>query len=215
MPPVKPPPTPAENSGGWMLAGGAVLLILVLVGMGKCSSNTASTNMADSASSNMVDQNISAAVSAQGPPPVEPLSEAGIKLGMMQLRMAEKAESLSGAMIYSQNCYDALGHKFSWTKLDSCGAADMLAVRTLPEIDTAPLDAELKYFGSEAAAGRYLAAATGAGEPADEADHRLSQLQARVARAALPLKEPTPAAADLPGNSTGRDIVIPYNESGE
>jgi hypothetical protein len=215
MPPVKPTPKSADDSAGWMWGGGIVLLIVFLVGVGKCSSDTVSTNIADSAASNMADANISAAISAQGPPAVEPLSEAGVKQGLAQLRLAEKAESLSGAMIYSQNCYDALSHQFSWTKLDSCGAADMLAVRTLPEIDTAPLDAELKYFGSEAAAGRYLAAATGAGQPADEADKRLSQLQARVAHAALPVKKPAAPANDLLGNSSGRDIVIPYNASGE
>jgi hypothetical protein len=215
MPPVKPAPKPTDGSAGWMWGGGIVLLIVLLVGMGKCSSDTGSTNTADSMASNMAAQNISAAISAQGPPAVEPLSEAGVKQGLGHLRVAEKAESLSGAMIYSQNCYDALSHHFSWTKLDSCGAADMLAVRTLPEIDTAPLDPELKYFGNEAAAGRYLAAATGAGEPADEADKRLSQLQARVAHVALPVKKPGAPAPDLLGNSAGRDIVIPYNESGQ
>jgi len=213
MPPVKPAPSPPDNSSGWMWGAGILLLILVLVGMGKCSSNTGSTNIADTAASNMADANISAAISAQGPSAVEPISEAGVKQGLAQLRLSEKAESLSGAMIYSQNCYDALSHAFSWTKLDSCGAADLLAVRTVPEIDTAPLDAELKYFGSEAAAGRYLAAATGAGEPADEADRRLSQLQARVGRAPLPVRKPATSAADLLGNGVGRDIVIPHNES--
>jgi hypothetical protein len=217
MPPVKPAPAkaPAENNAGCMAGAAIVGLIVLLVGVSKCSSNTPGNNTADLTASNAAAQNISAAVAAQIPPAVQPLSESVVKQGLAELRKAERAESLSGAMIYSQNCYDALSHQFSWTRLDTCGAADMLAVRTLPEVDVTSLDAEVKYFGSEAAAGRYLAAATGAGEAADEADRRLSQLQARVAHSALPVHKPAAPSGDtLMGNSVDGNIVISYNESG-
>jgi hypothetical protein len=213
--PVKPAVAKQPNNGGCILTAIVIGLIVVAVGVGKCSSDTTS-NTTDLSASNMAAANISTAVAAQGPPPVQPLSEPAIKSGVAQLRQAEKAESLSGAMIYSQNCYDALGHQFSWTKLDACGAADMLALRTVPEVDVAALDSEAKYFDSEAAAGRYLAAATGAGEPADEADQRLSQLQARVAHTPLPVHKPavTPDNA-LMGNDAAGNVVFSYNESGE
>ncbi|MEA2885144.1 MAG: hypothetical protein QOH32_4400 [Bradyrhizobium sp.] len=216
MPPVKPAATkPADNSGciGAAIVIGAIFFLLLIVG--KCSSNTTS-NTADLSASNMAAENISSAVAAQGPPPVQPLSEPAVKEGLAQLRLAEKAESLSGAMIYSENCYDALSHQFSWSKLDSCGAADMLAVRTLPELDLSSLDSEAKYFESEAAAGRYLAAATGAGEAADEADRRLSQLQARVKHTPLPVHKPAVVPDDrLMGNDVDGNVAIPLNETDE
>jgi len=215
VPPVRPAPVKQpDNTGCILIAGIAGVIILALM-IGKCSSDTTS-NTTDLTAANMAASNISTAVAAQGPPPVQPLSEAAIKTGTAQLRQAERAESLSGAMIYSQNCYDALSRQFSWTKLDSCGAADMLAVRTVPEIDIAGLDSEAKYFDSEAAAGRYLAAATGASEPADEADRRLSQLQARVAHTPLPVRRPAVIPDEtLMGNDAAGNVVFSYNESGE
>ncbi|WP_163364485.1 hypothetical protein, partial [Escherichia coli] len=79
-------------------------------------------------------------------------------------------------MIYSQNCYDALSRAFNWAKLDLCGGFDMLAVKAADGVDTAGLNTEIEYFGSEAAAGRYLALATKAGEAAEDADKRLEAL---------------------------------------
>lgn len=218
MAPVRPPVKTAvpqqQDSTGCAILAVIMVGIGLVAGVSKCSSSTTSTNTTDLSGSNLIAQNISSAVAAQGPPPVQPLSESAVKQGTAQVRQAEKAESLSGAMIYSENCYDALSHQFSWKKLDSCGAADMLAVRTVSEIDVAGLDNEVKYFDSEAAAGRYLAAATGAGEPAGEADRRLSDLQTRVARAPLPIRKPTPSDPVI-GNSADGNVVITYNESGE
>ena len=215
MPPVKPAAAKQPKNEGCIVGVIIAGLIVVALSVGKCSSTTTG-NTSDASASNMAAGNINTAVAAQGPPPVQPLSETAVKQGVVQLRLAEKAESLSGAMVYSQNCYDALVHQFSWSKLDACGAADMLAVRTVPEVDVTGLDSEAKYFDSEAAAGRYLAAATGAGEAADEADRRLSQLQARVGRAPLPVRRPVATPDDeLMGNGTDGNVVIAYNESDE
>ena len=98
-------------------------------------------------------------------------------------------------MIYSQNCYDALGRAFSWAKPDLCGGVDMLAVNAADAADTEGLSTEVEYFGSEAAAGRYLAVAIKAGEEAGEADKRLDALQRRTATpapSAKPTSEETP-----------------------
>jgi hypothetical protein len=129
-------------------------------------------------------------ISAQDKAPPEPLNAKSVRKGAADYRLAAAAEGLSGAMIYSQNCYDALASNFSWTKLDSCGAFDMMTVKFMPEDTETALDKETAYFADETAAGRYLKAATSAGEPADEADSRLADLQARTAR--LPGPKPSP-----------------------
>jgi hypothetical protein len=109
-------------------------------------------------------------------------------------------------MVYSQNCYDALGRAFTWRKLDRCGGFDMLAVRAIDDA-AAPPAGERDYFQSEAAAGRYLAAATSAGEPAEEADLRLSQLQARTARESAPAPRQEAVANDSADDNTVSDVV--------
>jgi hypothetical protein len=174
--------TKSATDNGCATAIAIGLGLLVLLAIGKCSSSDNAGNA--SSSRREVEQNLTAAVAAQSPPPVQRLDHASVALGIKHLRLAERAEGLSGAMIYSQNCYDALGRHFTWARLDICGAADLLAVRSLPETDTAGLENELTYFDSETAAGRYLAAATGAGEGAGEADKRLGQLQGKIASSA-------------------------------
>jgi hypothetical protein len=104
-------------------------------------------------------------------------------------------------MIYSQNCYDALGRKFTWSKLDACGAFDAEAVLAVGEDETTEGGAETAWFQSETAAGRFLKAAIAAGEPADEADARWSDLQARVAfkhevRVPPPVSSPSPRSIE-------------------
>lgn len=184
--------TPAENWTGCAIIGAIVLGIGAI---GKCSTQNPATN-----STAFVDGNVSNGIAAQAPPPPEPLSVAAANRGMALVRMAVTAEGFPGAMIYSQNCYDALGRRFSWAKLDMCGAADMLAARSIADVDTSTIASEAGYFQSEAAAGRYLAAATAAGEPTDQADQRLSQLQQRAARERV-TGRPAPPPADDASNA--------------
>jgi hypothetical protein len=58
------------------------------------------------------------------------------------------------------------------------------------------LSSEAAYFQSEAAAGRYLAAATSAGQPSADADQCLSELQARAARERASVRRQLAAARD-------------------
>src|SRR3546814_19566515 len=95
-------------------------------------------------------------------------------------------------MIYSENCYDALSHKFDWSKLDTCGAFDQAAVHAADTTDLTGLSKEASYFQSEVAAGRYLAAATAAGAEAEAADQRLAARQAKVP-VSTPKTETTPS----------------------
>lgn len=203
-------PPSSDLTGCW----GLVVLILVIAGigsLGKCSSD--GSDGADTEASNLMETNIIAGVAAQAPPPVEPLRAPSVTRGAAHFRLALRAEGLPGAMIYSQNCYDALTHKFSWAKLDTCGAFDMQAVRAIEEAEPVGSDRELGYFQSEIAAGRYLAAATGGGEEAAEADTRLSDLQARTARAPLPVSETKSARPAEEANTTSDTVNLTEPDS--
>lgn len=168
-----------ENSSGtfWAVIIGVVLLVLAA---NRCSS---SSDQAQQTPADMIDTNMTQAIAAQAPPAPAPLSRAGISLGEKHYRAAVSVEGISGAMIYSQNCYDSLGRQFDWAKLDKCGAFDAMASKAIMEEDVTSAGIEQTYFDTEASAGRFLAAATGAGEEASEADQRLSDLQLRVGRA--------------------------------
>jgi hypothetical protein len=66
-------------------------------------------------------------------------------------------------------------------------------------LDTAlieSLDTEVEYFGSEAAAGRYLALAIKGGQEPGEADLRFSELQRQAAEFAPPPAVETPASEE-------------------
>ena len=179
-----------NNQGCWVATGLVGLVILVLT-VSQCA-QVSSTNTSSGASTsyNQMADSIGNSISAQGKAPPEPLNAKSVRTGAADYRRATAAEGLSGAMIYSQNCYDALATDFSWPKLDSCGAFDMMTVKFMPEDTQTGLDKETAYFADETAAGRYLKAATSAGEPAEKADSRLASLQARTAR--LPGVKPTP-----------------------
>lgn len=213
------PSSGQSSSNGCMGFVVIIGIVIVLAGLGRCgTSSTTSGNSLEAASTEMT-QDLKTAVAAQPTKVVEPLSTPSVARGVRQEHLAFAAEGLSGAMIFSQNCYDALSRSFDWKRLDRCGAADLAASRSVPEGDSSQLEKESVYFDSEAAAQRYLGAATAAGEEAGEADRRLEDLKTRVARAARvvipsvperPLEEPTTApdqhedgvaAADVVGNA--------------
>jgi hypothetical protein len=174
------PPT-SSNAGCIWLAVAAIAVACFAIG--KCSSpDTGKTASNASVPVNEAQQAIGNAIAAQQPAPVVPLSKASVSHGIAYLRLASGAEGLAGEMIYSQNCYDALSRHFSWAKLDVCGAFDADAAQSLGDSDATGYEKETAWFQSETAAGRYLKAATAAGEDADEADTRLSDLQAVVSR---------------------------------
>lgn len=196
-------PTPvaeAEPHGSglaWVVGGG---IVLAMIALSQCSPKQAASTLPVVSVNYNYNAEVSNAIAAQKPPSPEPLSAAGVARGTAHLRQVFAAESFSGAMIYSQNCYDALGHEFSWARLDRCGAFDALAVRSAADADMTGFDNEAAWFQSEVAAGRYLSAATGAGEAADEADQRLSNLQTKVARSkAIGLRQ-GPAVSSEIGN---------------
>ncbi|HWT31301.1 MAG TPA: hypothetical protein VN240_09790 [Propylenella sp.] len=203
---TKPTPQAASNNSGGVALAVIVGLVLLVGAASQCSSSGEDSNSLTMADMNAVDTNISTAVGAQTPAPVEPLNGESISRGASHLRLATGAEGFAGAMVYSQNCYDALTRQFSWTRLDTCGAFDLLTVRSATDSDLAGFDNEAVWFESEAAAGRYLAAATGAGQPAAEADERLAQLQARIAQLRPVARRAPPAIDDSTASNIGEAV---------
>ncbi|MEG3169192.1 hypothetical protein U1737_13445 [Sphingomonas sp. LB3N6] len=196
----------SKTGVGWLIAivGG-----LFLIGnISKCSSRTSTASAADVAISDSPIKTLNSAVAAQTPPPIEALNAAGASIGFANMRKAVSAEGLSGAMIYSQNCYDALSRAFSWRRLDVCGAAYLKAIASVPEDDITAMSREIAYFQSEVAAARYLGAVTGAGASAAEADERIAAMQAR-----LPAAKPAEAVEVIPidPDVTSPDLETPAN----
>jgi hypothetical protein len=140
------------------------------------------------------------------PAGITPLAAAQVNRGLRHLRLAFAAEGLSGAMIYSQSCYDGLSRDFSWAALDRCGAFDLQAARTAETASDDSLTSEFEYFGPETAAARYLAIATKAGETAENADLRLEALQKQVASAAPPRSASMPASLESETSIDEEDI---------
>ena len=181
-PPTLPPPAAKPDNGGCFGMAAIVGLVLVIA---RCSSSTpAPTDSSPPAEAvGNAQKALESAVSEQKPIPVEPLTANAVRRGGVRVITASK-EGLAGEMIYSQNCYDVVGRRFSWGKLDECGA-----------------DKEVAWFDSEAGAGRYLKAAIAAGLDSDAADQRLAALQAMIA-ARHKAKSTSPSAK----------IVVPAEE---
>jgi hypothetical protein len=177
----------AANTG--CLAIVAVLGLLTMVGM--CSTPKGDKTARSFASPSLTNQ--IEAMPTPAPAPISALSAASVRKARQHLTAVVGAEGLSGAMIYSQNCYDALSRAFAWAKLDQCGGFDMLAVEAANAASSEGLEAESAYFEPEAAAGRYLALATKAGEEASEADKRLEALQRQTSAGRAPVSRVQPS----------------------
>ncbi len=195
--PPSPPPAPPSRSGVgfWTVVG---IVVVVILAISRCSGSnvggTTPTAVASQGVGNAQDA-LDSAVAAQSPPPVKELSRSSLRLGASRVPLSSR-EGLAGEMIYSQNCYDALGRRFTWAKLDECGGFDIEASLSLGDGEPAGQETEVAWFDGEAAAGRYLKAATAAGQEAEAADRRLADLQAQVGRRHKPVATPTPDGAD-------------------
>lgn len=206
------PPAKPSSSGGWFLI---IVIVVVLVIVGQCSDKKdtgASDNvsMTDMNAADASEPSPSVTPSAKAPAGVQPLDLKAVAQGMAEEHSVAAAQDLSGAMIFSQNCYDALGRAFTWVKLDECGAFDALAAARLTDEDARLHEKEAAYFDGETAAGRYLEATTGAGEEAGEADRRWAALQARARPRNGPKAPATgdqSAAAPADGTATAAESV--------
>ena len=191
-------PQPKAGSGGWWIVMGVVGL-LVMVGMCSSPDDEVTQSFASPTLSEQIQGMPSPTATA-----IASLNLASVRTARRHLRVVTEAEGLPGAMIYSQNCYDALSREFSWEKLDQCGGFDLMSVRAVDAMSVDGLDTEVDYFGSEAAAGRYLAVATKGGELPEDADVRLQRLQREVEKLSpsQPVEAPEPAEVIVPDDSS-------------
>lgn len=187
----------------WLI--GLIASVAVLASVAKCSPGTTVRTPAEVAATDPMVVGLNSAVAAQSPPALEPLNDASVRTGFADMNTSFAAEGLSGAMIYSQNCYEALSRSFSWRRLDVCGAADVKAVATVPEEDVPELAKEIAYFQSEVAAARYLGAATGGGTSTENADARLEKMQARLPVSKARSDPSNGVENEASGNSTSDD----------
>jgi hypothetical protein len=189
------PPPKQSNTGGCVVVGIIVALLLVV---GRCSSSGGSNSSPAVQEVGNAQHALATAVSEQAPTPPEPLSASAVKRGASRVVLTTP-EGLAGEMIYSQNCYDAVGHAFTWRKLDECGGFDIEASLALGDHEPANAATELAWFNGEAVAGRYLKSAVAAGQNADAADQRLAALQAQVGARHRPKPVPKPVAGEAAG----------------
>jgi hypothetical protein len=105
----------AGLSGWWIVLG--IIGLLALISM--CSSD-------DETKQSFASQSLSEQIQAMPSPTattIASLDAPSVRKAKRHLDAVIGAEGLSGAMIYSQNCYDALSRAFSWAKLDQCGVS--------------------------------------------------------------------------------------------
>lgn len=209
-PPVVGAP-PRGGGSGWIVIAAVVILLFAIA---RCSSSTPNQST-PTALVGTAQESLASAVEKQSPPPPEPLARTGARKGAARVALVD-VEGLAGEMVFSQNCYDMLGHDFSWRKLDECGGFDARASSQLPEETAAGDEKAAAWFDGEASAGRYLKAAIAAGLPADQADTRLAALQAIAApttrradvRSVEPVEDEEEPGAEVP---TGGAEDAPVN----
>ena len=202
-----------QEKQGCQIAIGIGLVVMVIFALSQCDSKKSSTISAEQPfGAASVTNQIEAMTPASE---VKPFAPGEVTRAARHLRMAMANEGFSGAMIYSQSCYDGLSQRFSWSQLDRCGAFDLLAVRLGDRDQVQDLTNELEYFSPEPAAARYLALATKAGEQPESADLRLEALRARVSATPLPqAAAPEPKVED-PTELEGEAVpaATPRNET--
>lgn len=204
--PSNPAGSANSNIGCWVI-GAIVALAFAISQCSWSTKNGASSSATDSAATSP--EAVATAIATQSPPPVAALDKASVRKGARDVGIAAK-EGLAGEMIYSQNCYDALGHSFSWKKLDQCGAFDISASDALGDQYEPGATKEVEWFQSETVAGRYLKAAIAAGQGPDAADSRLDDLKAGVSTARPKASKPkteVPIAGRSDPNASESDGV--------
>ena len=220
VPPVRqpmrssePPPSGPNKGGGWfwLVALVAVGAIVAVSQHTSTSTGAADGNEAMAADMGNAQQALVSAVAAQTPPAPLALSPAAVRRGTTRVALAGR-EGVAGEMIYSQNCYDALGRAFSWRKLDECGGFDVEGGLGLADEQAATPTTEAAWFEPETAAGRYLKAATAAGLEAGQADERLAGLQRQVgSRHKGPAAKPADLRSEDASDPTDRALPPPGN----
>jgi hypothetical protein len=203
-----PPGHNDQNAFGYGLIG---LIILLFIGAAFCSKEDIQTVSPDDTQNyEQAADNLDAAAEASAPLPMD---VSAVQRGASQLKLVALLDLPNSRQIFSQNCYDALDKKFDWHELDRCGGFDAMAVRWVDQ--SASLgDDEIAYFQSEAAATRFLAAATANGLVGRDADIRWATLESSTRKLALPrqaIASNDPSASNV--EIEGIDVDHPGSEA--
>ena len=201
---------PAEQAdresvaGVWWLIGGVVVLMLL---GSTCESKVDSTETLNSSSA--ASETLEEVPSAPIPPPV--VDELSVRRAAAHVRLALDSEGFPGAMIYSQNCFASVERKFSWTKLDQCGAFDSLV--ELGASGEGLIGAEGNYFAKTAMQERLVAAAEKSGASSESlAPHFEQVAAAAMARIADLQVEPEAVETDDAFNANDAVVVDSDND---
>jgi hypothetical protein len=124
-------------------------------------------------------------------------ADASALTGARHLRLALDAEAFAGAIVYSQNCYASLTRRFSWQKLDQCGAFDALAQVGARESTEITPD-EAAYFDAAATEARFLAAAAPANVEETGVREHIRGVQVAALSHLAVLQAPAPAPVPNP-----------------
>lgn len=179
-------PRPTEGYSALIWLGGIVLLV---VAVSQCDTKSAPTNASPSTFANV------ATDAAIAPPPMTEQKAGDIKAGIRAYAKAAAVDDATSSMVFSKNCYAALDVRFSWAKLDQCGAFDaaasseVLAERLSGDVTTT------EYLSGENGAQRFIGAGTAHGASADAMDIRWDKTKRdaeKLVKLGRPKPKPTP-----------------------
>lgn len=201
-----------SNPGCFVLVAIAVIVVLVSQCDGKKSSEVAALPSEASRAS------IDATATPTGPPPVTEQAQSDLKAGRKAFGKALAVDDATAAMVFSKNCYAALGDAFTWAKLDQCGSFDATAAQNVLSEEMTGDQAELYYFDGEAAAQRFLSTGINHGADADTMDARwegISAFARRTSEAAEKAREAAAARAAAEASAEGSGGADDGNGDGD
>jgi len=168
---------PSNSNWGWL--GWILVAIITFAIIKSCSSQSPRAELP--ATGSELNLTSSAEIPETALVPLPAVDAAAVTRAAKHLKLALGTEGFSGAMIYSQNCFESLNHRFSWTKLDQCEAFDTLTQLAISQSDEAGV--ESTYFDKSTLQARYRKVVTDQhGDPAAADKHLADLNDAALAR---------------------------------
>lgn len=201
-----------SNPGCFIL--GAIAVVVVLVS--QCDGRKSSEGAALPAEAGTA--LIEATATPTGPPPLTEQTQSDLKAGHTAFGKALAVDDATAALVFSKNCYAALGDAFTWPKLDQCGSFDAAAAANVLSEGLRGDQGELDYFDGEVAAQRFLSSGISHGADADTMDARwegVSTFARRTADAAEKAREAAAARAAAEASSASSGYMDSEDETGD
>lgn len=180
---------PPRGNYALLWLGGIVALVVMIA---QCSTQTATpTTSIPPTAPTLV------ATDAALLPPMTDQAINDIKAGTRAFAKAAAVDDATAAVVFSKNCYAALDSRFTWPKLDQCGAFDAAAASDVLSERMSGDVAETDYLSEENAAQRFLLAGNSHGADASAMDVRWDKTKRdaeRLEKLSRPKPKPTPTA---------------------